>query len=92
MKKNLMALALTAAMGVCLAGGVASWTSSSADEAANVINAVTGANGFVTEDEWAAREAYAFTGANVGSVKLATVGTNLFFRMVVEDATNFIQV
>ena len=89
MKKNLMALALTAAMGVCLAGGVASWTSSSADEAANVINAVTGANGFVTEDEWAAQQAYAFTGANVGSVKLATVGTNLFFRMVVEDATKF---
>ena len=89
MKKNLMALALTAAMGISLAGGVATWTSSSADESANVINAVTGANGFVTEDEWAAQEAYAFTGANVGSVKLATVGTNLFFRMVVEDATKF---
>ena len=89
MKKNLMALALTAAMGICLAGGVANWNSASADESANVINAVTGANGFVTEDEWAAQEAYAITGANVGSVKLATVGTNLFFRMVVEDATKF---
>ena len=89
MKKNLMALALTAAMGISLAGGVATWTSSSADESANVINAVTGVDGFVTEDEWAAQQAYAFTGANVGSVKLATVGTNLFFRMVVEDATKF---
>ena len=89
MKKKLLTLALSSAMGICLAGGVANWTSASADEPTNVINAVTGASGFVTEDEWAAQEAYAFTGANEGSVKLATVGTNLFFRMVVKDATNF---
>ena len=91
MKKKFLTLALSTAMGLCLAGGVASFDASADETAKNVINAVTGdaSTGFVTEEEWAAQEAYAFTGANKGSVKLATVGTNLFFRMVVEDATNF---
>ena len=89
MKNKLLTLALSTAMGMCFAGGVANLNAFADETAKNVINSVTGANGFVTEDEWAAQEAYAFTGANVGSVKLATVATNLFFRMVVEDATKF---
>ncbi|MDY2879721.1 MAG: hypothetical protein SOT34_02100 [Candidatus Borkfalkiaceae bacterium] len=47
------------------------------------------ADGTLTDAEWEAMESYAMSGANEGSIRFATNGTNFFFRMTVKDSTNF---
>ena len=92
MKKKFAALALSGAMAFSgLAGIVALGVSAEAGTDEKVIKAVTGGGdkGFVTETEWNTAYEHAMTGANTGSVKLATVGTNLYFRMIVADTTKF---
>ena len=92
MKKKFAALALSGAMAFSgLAGIVALGVSAEAGTDEKVIKAVTGGGdkGFVTETEWNTAYEHAMTGANTGSVKLATVGTNLYFRMIVTDTTKF---
>ena len=92
MKKKFAALALSSAMAFSgLAGIVALGVSAEAGTDEKVIKAVTGGGdkGFVTEPEWNTAYEHAMTGANTGSVKLATVGTNLYFRMIVTDTTKF---
>lgn len=89
--KKLALLALTAAMATCSAAGMAAFGAGAEETAnANVIAAVTGnEQGFVSESEWANVYAHEMSGANVGTVKFATVGTNLFIRMDVVDTTKF---
>lgn len=96
MKRFFAVLALSLTMVVLGIAGTTMAIGGFADEGTSdnkVIAAVTGdANtGFVTEDEWAEIVAHELTGTNTcsGTVKLATVGTNLFFRMTVSDATMF---
>ena len=74
---------------VCGSIGVASMQNVSTDASGNyVIEAVTGnENGFVTETEWAALDSVALSGSNVGTVKVATIGTRLYVRMDVVDST-----
>lgn len=97
MKTKLAALALSATMAVCglagmtLALGLAG-AEGAEDANEKVIAAMTGNDkGYVSETEWATAYAHQLTGTDTcsGTVKLATVGTNLFFRMVVKDTTKF---
>lgn len=93
MKTKFAALALSSVMAVCGLAGTTLALGFAGAEGANekVIAAVTGDGGFVSESEWAAAYAHLLTGTDTcsGTVKLATVGTNLFFRMVVKDTTKF---
>lgn len=94
MKTKIAALALSAAVAACGLAGTTLALGYAGAEGANekVIAAVTGdSRGFVAESEWSAAYAHQLTGTDTcsGTVKLATVGTNLFFRMVVKDETKF---
>lgn len=89
--KKLALLALTAAMATCSVAGMAAFGAGAEETVnSNVIAAVTGnESGFVSESEWANAYAHEMSGANKGTVKFATVGTNLFIRMDVVDTTKF---
>ena len=93
MKKKLLLVALSLVFSLCAVLGLnVAAKDVSAKAETNVIASVTGdASGFVTDEEWAGITPINFTGANEGTVKLATVGTNLFFLYELKDTTKFIE-
>ena len=89
MMKKFTTAALSLAIAFSATAGIAN-LNASADETAStpMIAKVVGESGKVTENEWKAIDGVALSGEN-GTVKVATVGSNLFFRVEVTDTTFF---
>ena len=87
--KKFTTAALSLAIALSAGAGIANFNAN-ADETSTtpMIAKVVGESGKVSEAEWNAIEGVTLSGNN-GTVKVATVGTNLFFRMEVTDTTYY---